>query len=99
MAETNATSKELKVPEPAHGHANNAPDWEIPEEGVARKNRSHFGSTTARWAIADRFDRVVPPYKRYFGLKRRTFLCILLAILLCILALAIGLGVGLRKDK
>lgn len=93
-------SEELKVPEPAHGaegSAYNAPDWDVPEEGTATRKRLHLGSASTRWAIADRFDRVLPPYKRYIGLKRRTFLLVLLGILLAIIALAVGLGVGLGK--
>ncbi|KAJ4291753.1 hypothetical protein N0V90_009648 [Kalmusia sp. IMI 367209] len=99
MADLNTTSKEVKVPEPAHGSAYDAPDWEVPEEGTTTRKRLHFGTITTRWAIADRFDRTFPPYKRYIGLKRRTFLCVVLAVVLCIVALAIGLGVGLHKHK
>jgi hypothetical protein len=97
----NATvATELKIPEPAHGAQGNnynAPDWEIPEEGTTRTRGLHLGSASTRWAIADRFDRIFPPYKRYVGLKRRTFLLILLGVVLAIIALAVGLGVGLSK--
>ncbi|KAF2443098.1 hypothetical protein P171DRAFT_433436 [Karstenula rhodostoma CBS 690.94] len=99
------TAKEVKVPEPAHGaqgSAYNASDWEVPEESTATRKRLHLGSTSTRWAIADRFDRVLPPYKRYIGLKRRTFLFVLLGVLLAVIALAVGLGVGLgnkHKDQ
>jgi hypothetical protein len=93
---------DVKAPERAHGaqgSAYNAPEWELPEEGTAPKKRLHLGSTSTRWAIADRFDRVLPPYKRYVGLKRRTFLLALLAVLLAIIVLAVGLAVGLGKKQ
>ncbi|KAL5371318.1 hypothetical protein DPSP01_014353 [Paraphaeosphaeria sporulosa] len=98
-------AEEVKVPEPVHGAQGssfNAPDWELPEEGTATRKRLHLGSASTRWAIADRFDRVLPPYKRYVGLKRRTFLLVLLGALLAVIALAVGLGVGLgnkHKDQ
>ena len=99
-----ATTTELKTPEPAHGVQSNrydAPGWEIPEEGVASRKRSRLrlGSASTRWAIADRFDRVFPPYKRYIGLKRRTLLLVLIAVLLALIALAVGLGVGLSNEQ
>lgn len=93
-------AEELKAPEPvhaAHGHANNAPDWEVPEEGTTTRKRLHLGSASTRWAIADRFDRVLPPYRRYVGLKRRAFLLVVLGVLIAIIVLAVGLGVGLGK--
>jgi hypothetical protein len=96
------TAGDVKAPEPAHGvpgTAYNAPDWELPEEGTAPRRRLHLGSTSTRWAIADRLDRVLPPYKRYVGLKRRTFLLVVLAASLAIICLAIGLGVGLGKKQ
>ena len=75
----------------------NAPDWEVPEEGTTRKKRVHLGSASTRWAIADRFDRVLPPYKRYVGLTRRMFLFLVVGVVLAVVALAVGLGVGLSK--
>ncbi|KAJ4359922.1 uncharacterized protein N0V89_000481 [Didymosphaeria variabile] len=92
--------EESKVPGPAHGaqdSAYNAPDWEVPEASTTRRKGLRLGSTSRRWAVADRFDRVLPPYKRYIGLKRRAFLLAVAAVLLAIIALAVGLGVGLGK--
>lgn len=99
MANTTVAT-ELKIPEPAHGAQGSdysAQDWVVPEEGTTRKRGLHLGSASTRWAIADRFDRVFPPYKRYVGLKRRTFLLILLGAIIAVIALAVGLGVGLSK--
>ncbi|KAF1980281.1 hypothetical protein BU23DRAFT_522317 [Bimuria novae-zelandiae CBS 107.79] len=98
---------ELKAPEPAHGTQSSgysASGWEAPEEGTTTRKRPllHLGSARTRWAIADRFDRVFPPYKRYIGFQRRIFLLIILAVILAIIALAVGLGVGLgnkHKDQ
>lgn len=97
-----STSTELKAPEAAHeapSSTYDAPGWDIPEDGVPAKKRPHLhlGSASTRWAIADRFDHVFPPYKRYVGLRRRTFLLVLLAVILAVIALAVGLGVGLSN--
>lgn len=92
---------DVKVPEPAHASQSNglnAPDWEVPDERTKRKRGLHLGSASTRWAIADRFDRVFPPYKRYVGLTRRNFLLLVVAVVLAVIALAVGLGVGLNNN-
>jgi hypothetical protein len=53
----------------------------------------------SRPTLKERFDRIIPPYRTYFGRSRRTFLLVLLAIFLCLLALTIGLGVCLGRKK
>lgn len=99
MSDQDSISKELKKPEPAHTNTYNGSEWEIPEEGVTKKRRfrAKFASTATRWAIADRFDRVLPPHKRYMGRSRKTFLICICVGFLALVALAIGLGVGLTK--
>ncbi len=69
--------------------------WEIPEDG--RRNRAHHvgRASAARWALSDRFDRIFPPHKRYFGRSRRTLIIAILVLFFCILSLIIGLAVGL----
>jgi hypothetical protein len=88
-----------KEPLSAHVEGSNAPDWEIPKDGTSKPTRLHLGKTTTRWAIADRFDRILPPHKRYLGRSRRTFLIVLLALFVLLLALVIGLAVGLTKKS
>ncbi|RMY52860.1 hypothetical protein D0863_14130 [Hortaea werneckii] len=65
-------------------------EWENAAVGT-QTNDTAGGSTGTRSLL----DRLLPPRKRYLGLKRKTFLWILLAISLCLLALIIGLSPGL----
>lgn len=75
-------------------------DWELPEEGTSRKFRIPIARRAAGWAIADRFDRLLPPHKRYLGRSRRTFLICVGVVFVVLLSLIIGLSVGLtRKSK
>ena len=99
MNSQNAISNDLKEPEPARTNKDNGFGWEVPEEGITKKRRLHFqlASTSTRWAIADRFDRVLPPHKRYLGRSRRTFLICICVGFLALVALVIGLTVGLVK--
>ncbi|KAF2824500.1 hypothetical protein CC86DRAFT_408578 [Ophiobolus disseminans] len=100
--------KEVKAPAPAPAHlkevetaksANSS--WDIPEEGQSKRRRNHLGAGAGatRWALSDRFDRMLPPHKRYFGRSRRTLLIIVLVVFLCLLALIIGLAAGLSGTK
>jgi len=71
-------------------------DVDVPEEAQREKKRKFFGAGTgAGWVLSDRFDRILPPNKRYIGRSRRTLLIIILVAFLCLLALIIGLAVGL----
>lgn len=98
--------KEIAEPPPLHlkevdtKNSSASESWDIPEEGQSRK-KHHLGiaSGAAGWALTDRFDRLLPPHRRYFGRSRRTFLLILVALFLCLLALIIGLAVGLSKGS
>ncbi|KAF2637876.1 hypothetical protein P280DRAFT_385472, partial [Massarina eburnea CBS 473.64] len=51
------------------------------------------------WAISARFDRVLPPHKRYLGRSRRTLLIPVGVIFLLLLGLIIGLAVGLSSKS
>lgn len=74
--------------------------WDIPEDGQSkRRNMRLGGASAAGWALSDRFDRMLPPHRRYFGRSRRTILIIILVVFLCLLALIIGLAVGLTKGS
>ncbi|KAF2125030.1 hypothetical protein P153DRAFT_300866 [Dothidotthia symphoricarpi CBS 119687] len=76
--------------------------WDIPDGAHTKRKPVQLGvgASATRWAMSDRFDRVLPPHKRYLGRSRRTFLIIAVAVFLCLLALIIGLAVGLSgKSK
>ncbi|KAF2748795.1 hypothetical protein M011DRAFT_466567 [Sporormia fimetaria CBS 119925] len=88
-----------KEPLPAHTTSPNASDWELPQEGTSKPTRRWLGTTALGWTIADRFDRVLPPHKRYLGRSRRTFVIALVALLLILLALVVGLAVGLTNKS
>jgi hypothetical protein len=86
---------------PAHT-AGPAPGWDTPEEGEIKKSRFRtgaIGGSATGWAISDRFDRVLPPHKRYFGRSRRVLLIAIGVIALLVLALIVGLAVGLSKKS
>lgn len=94
--------KEIGEPSPAHlkevdTHRSAESTWDIPEEGQNKKKRNIFGAGTGAtgWALKDRFDRVLPPHRKYLGRSRRTLLIAILVAFLCLLALIIGLAVGL----
>ncbi|KAI8938539.1 hypothetical protein NX059_004425 [Plenodomus lindquistii] len=99
--------KEVGQPSPAHLKEVDARNYaspsgrDIPEEGQQQQYNKGFGAGTgtSRWALADRFDRMLPPHKRYLGRSRRTLLIVIGIIFLCILALIIGLAVGLRGES
>ena len=106
MGASEIPKKEIGEPAPAHlkdvDTTNTTSDsgWEIPEEGQKRRKRHLGGKSAVGWALSDRFDRMLPPHRRYLGRSRRTLLIIILVLLLCILALIIGLAVGLsRRSK
>jgi hypothetical protein len=56
-------------------------------------------SQVPRLTLRERFDRVFPPHRTYFGRSRRAFLIVLLVIFLCLLALVLGLGIGLGRKE
>ncbi|KAF9694224.1 hypothetical protein EKO04_007916 [Ascochyta lentis] len=76
-----------------------ATTWDEPGEGQRKRRHIHFGAG-AGWALSDRFDRIVPPHRRYLGRSRRTFIIVVIVAFACLLALIIGLAVGLSgKSK
>lgn len=96
--------KEIGEPSPAHlkevttsRSFESTWDVDVPEEAQREKKRKFLGAGTGAsgWALSDRFDRMLPPHRRYFGRSRRTLLIIILVAFLCLLALIIGLAVGL----
>jgi hypothetical protein len=94
--------KEVGAPAPAHvKEVDNTSSAEAHWDGAGdvpvkkKHNILGTGAGATGWALSDRFDRVLPPHKRYFGRSRRTLLIIILVAFLCLLALIIGLAVGL----
>lgn len=96
------THSVTRKPLPAHTAEPLTPEYKTPEYVEPQKsrfrNRAIAGSATG-WAMSDRFDRVFPPHKRYFGHSRRILLIAIGVILLLILALIVGLAVGLRNKS
>jgi hypothetical protein len=96
------THSVTRKPLPAHTAGPAAPEWEAAEEGEVKKLRfgvGAIGGSATGWAISDRFDRVLPPHKRYFGRSRRVLLIAIGVIFLLLLALIIGLAMGLSKKS
>lgn len=101
--------KEVGAPSPAHlkeveaRHTPPESGWDIPEDAQKKKYiglGTDAGASASRWAIADRFDRILPPHRRYFGRSRHTLLIVIGIAFLCLLALIVGLAVGLSgKSK
>jgi len=50
-------------------------------------------------SFSEKFDRIVPSNRKYFGRSRRTLLIILAVIFLVLIGLIIGLAVGLTIGK
>jgi hypothetical protein len=94
--------KEVGAPAPAHvkevdNTSSAEAHWDGADDAPVKKKHNILGTGVGAtgWALSDRFDRVLPPHKRYFGRSRRTLLIIILVAFLCLLALIIGLAVGL----
>lgn len=77
------------------------PEWEhIAVGGNNEKERiTPAPRRSVRGAALAKLDSVLPPYKKYIGLSRKTFLWVLLAIVLALLVLIIGLAVGLSQKS
>ncbi|KAI7474518.1 hypothetical protein KC357_g5162 [Hortaea werneckii] len=61
------------------------PEWD--NAAVGHQKSDTAGRLTGTRSL---LDRLLPPQKRYLGLKRKTFLWIILATFLCLIALIIG---------
>ncbi|UPX20794.1 uncharacterized protein EKO05_0011014 [Ascochyta rabiei] len=93
----------VEEPPSAHlkevGVTGTASTWDVPKEGQSKRRHMHFGAG-AGWALSDRFDRALPPHRRYLGRSRRTLIVAVIVAFVCLLALIIGLAVGLSgKSK
>jgi len=84
------------------GEANATSELASPWEGTVPKPRKRswfpsFAASPTSWILADRFDRLLPPQKRYLGRSRQTFVIALPVLLFVLIGLAIGLSVGLTR--
>ncbi len=76
------------------------PEWEHEVAGLdvaGKQNATPRGSRGA--ALSSKLDRMLPPHKKYLGMRRNVFLCVLLAVVLALLALIIGLAAGLSSGS
>ncbi|KAK5163260.1 uncharacterized protein LTR77_010846 [Saxophila tyrrhenica] len=76
------------------------PEWEHEAAGNSRDGRQNIstrGSTKA--AMSAKLDRMMPPHRKYLGMRRNVLLWVLLAIVLALLALIIGLAAGLSSSS
>jgi hypothetical protein len=97
IARKEVPQRAVEEPSPAHlketGTGNAATTWDVPEERQKERKLALFGASAGTgdgWALSDRFDRIVPPHKRYLGRSRRTFLIMLLVAFVCLLVLMFG---------
>jgi hypothetical protein len=98
--------KEVQVPEWEHiaaaeeQRANEKSDGSVKgvrPSGTSRKDlRNEMRDAQAAFMV--RFDRALPPHKKYFKMSRKIFL-IVLAAMLAILVLIIALAAGLSGRK
>ncbi|KAF1998820.1 hypothetical protein P154DRAFT_244743 [Amniculicola lignicola CBS 123094] len=101
MSPPSDPEKEItRKPLPAYTTAPNAHNWEpLEEEDSTKTPRRGFVGAATTWALSDRFNRILPPHKRYLGRSRRTLLIAIGVIFVLLLALIIGLAVGLKKKS
>ena len=93
-------STEIQAPPPVREKNFKVFGWEL---SAHRPVPPPYSETTvyasAKPTMAQRLDRVLPPHKKYLGMRRRLFLIVLAVILAVLLALIIGLAVGLSSGS
>jgi hypothetical protein len=91
------SSTDVQEPPPAHSE----PVKDL--EGDLSPHRHSPPVTTSakttRPTFGEKFNRRFPAHRRYLGMSRKMFLCVLGGVILLLLALIIGLSVGLAKGK
>lgn len=80
-----AVEKETQIPEWEHIAAQQKRGG-AKEPGIPLKDKAR-----------GKLDGVLPPHRKYLGMRRNIFLLVLLATMLALLALVIGLAVGLTQ--
>jgi hypothetical protein len=93
-------STEIQEPPPVHAKNFKVFGWEL---SAHRPTPPPYSDTTvyasAKPTMAQRFDKVLPPHRKYLGMRRKLFLIVLSVILVVLLALIIGLSVGLSSGS
>lgn len=77
------------------------PEWEhiaAKEHGAQNETDGKTRGSTKE-ALQRKLDNVMPPHKKYIGLRRTVFLLVLLGVFLALLALIIGLAAGLSSKS
>lgn len=72
------------------------PEWEhiaAQQDGAAAKQPG----ASLKDKMRGKVNGVLPPHRKYLGMRRNMFLLVLLAVVLALLALVIGLAVGLTR--
>lgn len=82
-------------PQPFADKEVEVPEWEHSGTTDNAEN-THCGPGST---LQQKFDSAMPPHKRFLGMKRKTFLLVLLATILALIALIIGLAVGLTRKS
>ena len=89
------TAKDIeKAPPPHHP----VTSWESSESQTGAPKRGCFhwlAASPTTWMLSDRFDRVMPPHRKYMKLSRRKFVIACLVLLLLLIGLVLGLAIGL----
>jgi len=80
----------------AHPMAQNK-DIQIPEWEHAGVKKDGATPQPTKTSLGARLDRVLPPHRKYLGMRRKVFLLVLLAGILALVALIIGLAAGLSS--
>lgn len=92
-----------RVPDAQHATNNETavPEWEhiAAKEHGSKQTGDHQARGSTKEAFQRKLDAVMPPHRKYIGLRRNVFLLALLAASLALLALIIGLAVGLTKSS
>ena len=77
------------------------PEWEhiaAKEHGAQNKANGQPRASTKE-VLQRKLDTIMPPHKKYIGLRRDIFLLVLLGAFLALLALIIGLAAGLSSSS
>jgi hypothetical protein len=76
---------------------------EIHDPPPADVNPTRPETTTAhqmtRSSFTEKFNKRFPAHRRYIGMSRNIFLCVILGTIIVLLALVIGLSVGLTRGS
>ncbi|TKX26542.1 hypothetical protein C1H76_1074 [Elsinoe australis] len=103
MSEPKPHQQNIQVPEWEHENAGRPTSGDA-EKSLHIQHAIRFDAltdtiTSTRNKVRPRLDALLPPSKKYLGLRRKWFLIALVCAFLALLALIIGLAVGLTGSK